>query len=135
MTFTILPHFENADHVGMCDRGGEAGLAMESFQEQRARTQPVGKRCAGSFFLNPSPDHPAGRLIEEAGLKGFRVGAVRVSDVHANFIVNEGGARSSDVAAVIRHVRSEVEKHSGNRLELEVRCWPDEWAFKEGRAS
>ena len=86
----------------------------------RARTQPTGERSCGSVFRNPPADY-AGRLIEACGLKGTRVAGAVVSDKHANFIVNEGGASSSDIEALIGLVRSRVLEETGVALEPEVR--------------
>jgi UDP-N-acetylmuramate dehydrogenase len=80
----------------------------------------MGAASCGSVFRNPPGDH-AGRLIEEAGLKGARVGGAVVSEKHANFIVNTGGATAADIEALIERVRNEVEMQFGVRLELEVR--------------
>ena len=82
---------------------------------------------AGCIFRNP--DGPggtrsAGRLVDEAGLKGLRVGDAMVSDVHANFIVNLGGATAADVHALIAEVQRRVFAFHGVRLELEVEVWP-----------
>jgi UDP-N-acetylmuramate dehydrogenase len=71
-------------------------------------------------FRNPPGDF-AGRLIEQAGLKSFRVGGAMVSPKHANFIVNAGGATAEDIEILIEQVRAAVERSSGIRLELEVR--------------
>jgi UDP-N-acetylmuramate dehydrogenase len=71
-------------------------------------------------FTNPPGDHAA-RLIESAGLKGFRIGDASVSDKHANFIINHGAARAADVEAVIVHVQSTVAKVHGIELHTEVR--------------
>ena len=72
------------------------------------------------MFRNPPGDF-AGRLIEEAGLKGRRLGRAMVSDKHANFIVNLGDATAADIEALIAEIRAEVERRSGVVLELEVR--------------
>ncbi|MBO9600361.1 MAG: UDP-N-acetylmuramate dehydrogenase, partial [Cohnella sp.] len=69
----------------------EIAAAMASYKDRRRRTQPLTMPCAGSVFRNPPGDHAA-RLIEAAGLKGMREGAAEISQVHANFIVNHGGA-------------------------------------------
>jgi UDP-N-acetylmuramate dehydrogenase len=74
----------------------------------RSKTQPAGQPSAGCFFKNPSKDQPAGRLIDQAGLKGFRVGDAQVSLRHANFIINCGKARAEDVLAVAARVRETV---------------------------
>jgi len=90
-----------------------------AFHEQRLRTQPKG-RTVGSVFKNPPGDH-AGRLIEAAGLKGFRIGGAVVSEKHANFILNDGGASAAELEALIRTVRERVRERFGVVLETEVR--------------
>ena len=93
---------------------------MERHLQVRRRTQPLGEPGAGSIFKNPPGDF-AGRLIEQAGLKGWREGDVEVSPVHANFIVNKGQARCADVLRAIRMVQRRVRERFGVQLELEVR--------------
>ena len=83
-------------------------------------TQPLGERSCGSVFTNPPGDHAA-RLIEAAGLKGFRLGGAVVSEKHANFILNEGGASARDIEELIGHVRAAVERVHGVVLVPEVR--------------
>lgn len=87
-------------------------------QERKAKT-PAGLSC-GSVFKNP-PGASAGRLIEAAGLKGWEEGPAQVSPIHANYIVNRGGATADDVRRLIARVQTAVENHSGIRLEPEVR--------------
>lgn len=87
---------------------------------RRQATQPLDLPSCGSVFRNPPDDH-AGRLIEAAGLKGERQGAAEISMRHANFIVNHGGARESDVLTLIERARTAVEAMAGIRLETEVR--------------
>lgn len=86
---------------------------------RRKSSQPLGQPNAGSCFRNP-PGDVAGRLIEAAGLKGWRQGGAEVSDVHANFVVNRGDATASDVASLLARVRREVAVRTGVELELEV---------------
>jgi len=87
---------------------------------RRKATQPIGEWSCGSVFTNPSGDHAA-RLIESAGLKGFRIGGARVSEMHANFIVNDGTASAADVEQLITHVMQVVERTHGVKLKPEVR--------------
>lgn len=93
---------------------------IERMLARRAATQPLDRPSCGSVFVNPPGDF-AGRLIEAAGLKGRRIGGAEISEVHANFIVNRGGASAQDVLDLIALARSEVERHSGVKLETEVR--------------
>jgi UDP-N-acetylmuramate dehydrogenase len=87
---------------------------------RRKATQPIGEWSCGSVFTNPPGDHAA-RLIEAAGLKGYRIGGARVSEMHANFIVNDGTATAADIEQLIAQVRSTVEKVHGVKLTPEVR--------------
>jgi UDP-N-acetylmuramate dehydrogenase len=99
---------------------------MAAVQAERHQTQPVSGRSTGSVFKNPPGDF-AGRLVEAAGLKGTRVGGAMVSREHANFIVNAGGATASDVAELVRLVRTAVRDQTGVELELEMEAvgrWP-----------
>lgn len=92
---------------------------MNDFSDYRKRTQPPGASL-GSIFKNPPGDY-AGRLIEAADLKGYRMGDVQVSPVHANFFVNIGdNATASDYYRLIKAVRGRVEDRFGTRLELEI---------------
>jgi UDP-N-acetylmuramate dehydrogenase len=92
---------------------------MKDFMLRRKEKQPLFQPSAGSIFKNP-PDMPAGKLIEEAGLKGLRRGDAMVSPLHANFIVNVGTARARDVIGLITQIRDRVYQEKGIRLELEV---------------
>lgn len=85
----------------------------------RAESQPRGVPSAGSFFRNP-PGMAAGALIEQAGCKGMRVGGAEVSPVHANFLVNRGGASARDVLTLAARVRERVAERFGIWLEPEV---------------
>jgi UDP-N-acetylmuramate dehydrogenase len=87
---------------------------------RRKATQPIGAWSCGSVFTNPPGDHAA-RLIEAAGLKGFRIGDAAVSVKHANFIVNYGAASAADVERLIEHVRATVARIHGVHLVPEVR--------------
>lgn len=94
--------------------------AIHALLRRRAATQPLRQANAGSVFRNPPGDHAA-RLIEAANLKGLTVGRAQVSTVHANFIVNLGGARAADIETLIDTVQQRVEAAFGVRLEPEVR--------------
>jgi len=88
----------------------------------RKASQPMGHQCAGRVFRNPR-GVSAGTLIEQAGLKGTRIGGAVVSDRHANFIVAEPEATSSDVLRLIDLIRSQVRDRLGVQLELELEVW------------
>ena len=96
--------------------------AIDELLERRAATQPLDVPSCGSVFKNPPGGH-AGRLIEAAGLKGARHGGAQISTLHANFIVNTGGASAADVLALIGHARAAVRLRTGVLLEPEVRIW------------
>lgn len=88
--------------------------------EKRKASQPIGEWSCGSVFTNPPNDHAA-RLIDAAGLKGYRIGGASVSDKHANFIINHGEATAADLERLIHHVQETVERVHGIRLNPEVR--------------
>jgi UDP-N-acetylmuramate dehydrogenase len=94
--------------------------SVRALTELRRQTQPLGERSCGSVFRNPPGDHAA-RLIEAAGLKGYRIGDAVVSEKHANFIINEGHANAQELEQLIGHVQHSVERLFGIRLEPEVR--------------
>ncbi len=104
----------------------DAALVADSESEirvllgQRSASQPTGRASCGSVFKNPPGDF-AGRLIEEAGLKGARAGGCFVSNKHANFIINDDGASAADIEALIQEVQQSVAKKFGVKLEPEVR--------------
>ena len=98
----------------------EARRVQQELLEARMRSQPYGSKSAGCVFRNP--DHrSAGRLIDEAGLKGLAVGGAKVSHKHANFLINAGGATSEEMRALIASVQERVCAETGIRLELEIR--------------
>ena len=99
---------------------------ISEHQAHRRATQPLAEQNAGSVFCNPPNDH-AGRLIDAAGLKGFRIGSAEVSSLHANFIVADRGGRAADVRAVGDHVRGAVAERFGVELRYEIEFvgdWP-----------
>ncbi|HLO04138.1 MAG TPA: UDP-N-acetylmuramate dehydrogenase [Symbiobacteriaceae bacterium] len=97
---------------------------MKAHLERRRQTQPLNLPNAGSVFMNPPGDF-AGRLIEQAGLKGLTVGGAQVSEKHANFVVNLGNATAKDVLLLMDRVRAEVDARFGVRLQPEVKIWGD----------
>ena len=88
--------------------------------EQRRLSQPYHLPSCGSVFRNPE-SHAAAWLIEQMGLKGFQIGGARVAERHANFILNCGGAKASDIFQIIRHIQQQVEHHWSLCLEPEVK--------------
>lgn len=97
----------------------EIAAAMASYKDRRLRTQPLQLACAGSVFRNPDQQFAA-KLIEEAGLKGTRVGGAEVSVQHANFIVNTGNATAEDVITLIRNIQHTVKETAQVELIPEV---------------
>jgi UDP-N-acetylenolpyruvoylglucosamine reductase len=89
-------------------------------QARRKESQPTDKRTFGSVFKNPAHDLSAGQMLEACGLRGFRVGRARISPKHANFIENAGGARATDVLALIGEARRRARERFGIVLEPEV---------------
>ena len=115
----------------------EIAARVGAHQAQRKATQPLADQNAGSVFRNPPGDH-AGRLIDAAGLKGFRVGSAQVSALHANFIVVDRGGAAADVRALGDHVRAVVADAHGVELQYEIEFVGDwgsaeRWATPTGR--
>ncbi|GFE57537.1 UDP-N-acetylmuramate dehydrogenase [Geobacter sp. AOG1] len=102
--------------------GDPAALAerMDGYLAHRRQHQNVGFPNAGSFFKNP-PGEQAWRLIEQAGLRGYRVGGAQVSEVHTNFLVNTGGATAADFLELARIIKVRVKEQCGVELAEEVR--------------
>lgn len=99
--------------------GEIARKTIQELKESRIKKQPVGRSC-GSFFKNPSANQSAGMLIDQCGLKGFRIGDAIVSPQHANFIMNAGSATYRDMIALITHIKKSVFNKFGIILEEEV---------------
>ncbi len=97
----------------------EIDRLMKTSWHHRRETQPIAA-SAGCTFKNPSPELPAGKLIEQLGLKNISVGKARVSEIHGNFIVNDGGATAGDVLALIEKIQETARKVRGINLETEV---------------
>jgi UDP-N-acetylmuramate dehydrogenase len=89
----------------------------------KKENQPYGHQSSGLIFKDPAPDVSARMLIDQAGLKGARMGDVEVSDRHSNFIVAQPGASAADVLALIGHIRQRVAEQSGYDLELQIQVW------------
>lgn len=95
---------------------------MDDLARRRAEKQPLDLPSAGSTFKRPQGFF-VGKLVQDAGLRGFRVGGAQVSEKHTGFVVNAGGATAEDVRALIEHVRARVLEEAGVLLEPEVRMW------------
>lgn len=91
--------------------------------DYRKNTQPCDAKSAGCIFRNPSCGS-AGAIIEQCGLKGKMIGGAQVSTIHANFVVNAGGAKATDVLELIAHIQNEVKRQTGIDLEYEVCYFP-----------
>ncbi len=98
----------------------EARQAIKVLMEKRSATQPLNLPNAGSVFRNPPGNHAA-KLIEGCGLKGKRIGGAEVSEKHANFIVNAGGATAADIENLLEEVQAKVRQQTGIELHAEVR--------------
>ena len=124
----LTPHSEEwfvAAWFGFTPGDGKAAKKKaKEWLAQRMATQPLTQPNAGSVFRNPPGDHAA-RLIEGCGLKGRQIGQAQVSEKHANFIVNLGGASASDIEALIETVQQTVLDKSGVQLQREVRVIGD----------
>lgn len=95
---------------------------MDDLEQRRAEKQPLELPSAGSTFKRPE-GYYVGQLVQEAGLQGFSVGGAQVSEKHAGFVVNTGGATAADVRAVIAHVQDVICARTGVQLQPEVRFW------------
>lgn len=108
----------------VCGKKDTIKLLMDDYCNKRRKTQPIGKRSAGCFFKNP-PGYNAGYLIEQAGLKGFRMGDVGISNKHANFLINYGTSNSMQFYELVLMIQNKVKDMFGIKLEAEVRIWKD----------
>lgn len=100
----------------------ESASQVKNYLEKRSKTQPIAMSNTGSIFKNPK-EIPAGKLIEELGLKGYESGGAQISEIHANFIVNRGRAKASDVLALIDIAKRTANLQRGIQLETEVRIF------------
>lgn len=119
--------FENGDEIILeatialtTGDPGKIQAQMSALAAKRRESQPLNMPSAGSTFKRPKTGYAAA-LIQEAGLKGCRIGGAQVSEKHAGFVVNRGGATFADVRALMNHVQKKVFRQSGVQLELEVR--------------
>jgi UDP-N-acetylmuramate dehydrogenase len=107
--------------IKLADGDGEASAKkIKQLLAKRLATQPLNQPNAGSTFRNPEGDYAA-RLIETAGLKGYVMGGAQVSEKHANFIVNIGGANALDIELIIKHMQQTVQEKFGVTLQQEVK--------------
>ena len=97
----------------------EVDNLMQDLYNQKITSQPFAEENAGCMFKNP-PGHSAGKLIDECGLKGYRVGGAEVSKIHGNFILNLDNATAHDVLSLVRHIQNHVKRERGVDLEMEV---------------
>ena len=123
-----IPEFEHnmvmqATFCGTPDDPQMIADRMEASRIHRKTTQPLAP-SAGCTFVNPA-EMPAGKLIDELGLKGFSIGGAQVSDVHANFIINKGGAKATDITELIDYIRNKAKTERGITLRAEVQVIGD----------
>ena len=94
---------------------------MDKRKERRIESQPLDYPSAGSVFRNPSEDIFAGKLIEDLGLKGYKIGGAMISEKHANFIINVGDATGEDIKSLIDFVKTKVKEKYDIDLHVEQR--------------
>lgn len=106
-------------------RGDGAAIhaAMRGNYLKKKATQPVLAHSAGCVFRNPSPQNPAGKLLDAAGLKGYRIGGMSFSEMHANFMINEGAGTAKDAFSLLQFAKVAVSERFGIDLEMEVKVW------------
>ena len=97
----------------------EVASLMQDLYNQKITSQPFAEENAGCMFKNPA-GHSAGKLIDECGLKGYRVGGAEVSKIHGNFILNLDDATAQDVLSLVQHIQAHVKRERGVDLEMEV---------------
>ncbi len=119
-TFALLPMEERV----LQDR-------MQELAAKRRASQPLGMPSAGSVFKRPAPNCYVGAMVEECGLKGYRIGGAVVSEKHAGFIVNTGGATCADVRNLIDHVRKQVKARFDKEIHSEIRYLSPQGIWEE----
>ena len=112
--------FTQALLQGRAGDPAEIAAAMDKITASREATQPVKSRTGGSTFKNP-PGNKSWQLIDKAGMRGFAVGPAKVSDLHCNFLINEGGATASEIEELGETVRARVKETSGIALDWEIK--------------
>ena len=112
--------FTSALLQGRAGNKVEILAAMDKITESRESTQPIKSRTGGSTFKNP-PNHKSWQLIDKAGMRGFNIGPAKVSELHCNFLINEGGATATQIEELGEAVRTRVKENSGVQLEWEIR--------------
>jgi UDP-N-acetylmuramate dehydrogenase len=93
---------------------------MDAVEHHRETAQPIREKTGGSTFKNP-PGHSAWKLVDAAGMRGYRVGGAQVSEMHCNFLINPGDATARDIETLGETVRVQVKKHAGVDLHWEIK--------------
>ena len=99
----------------------EIDAVMRDLMQRRITKQPLEYPSAGSVFKRPAPDLFVGKMIEDSGLKGYTVGGAQISEKHAGFIINRGGATAKDVLDLVAHIQNVIRSNYGVELECEIR--------------
>ncbi|PNG27569.1 UDP-N-acetylmuramate dehydrogenase [Methylocella silvestris] len=111
--------FTGATFEGLAGESEKLMAEMAEITAERGKTQPVNSRTGGSTFKNP-PGHKAWALIDAAGCRGLRIGDAQISELHCNFLINQGAASAADIEALGEEVRARVKAKSGVTLEWEI---------------
>jgi UDP-N-acetylmuramate dehydrogenase len=112
--------FTSALYRGKIENPETIRARMDAVQQHRETAQPIREKTGGSTFKNP-PGHSSWKLIDAAGLRGFRVGGAQVSEMHCNFLINTGDATAHDIEILGETVRERVKAHSGIELQWEIK--------------
>ena len=112
--------FTSALYRGKITAAESIRARMAEVQQHRETTQPIREKTGGSTFKNPQ-GHSAWKLIDEAGMRGHRLGGAQVSEMHCNFLINTGNASAADIEALGEAVRARVKEHSGIELAWEIK--------------
>jgi UDP-N-acetylmuramate dehydrogenase len=112
--------FTSALFAGKLEDEAAIRERMDAVQHHRETVQPIREKTGGSTFKNP-PGHSAWKLVDAAGLRGFRIGGAQVSEMHCNFLINTGEATAADIEALGEEIRRRVKEHSGVELQWEIK--------------